>query len=170
MRGKPVSASNVVLSRVMHPNDASFIGTVHGGVILRMLDEAGGMAAFRHARKSVVTAAIDSMSFLAPVYVGNLVTAKASVNSVGRTSMEVGVRVEAEDLLTGKVAHTASAYLVYVAVDRRGKPLRVPLLIPTTAEDRRRMAAAERRRKARAARRATGAGKGHRTMSYGAAS
>ena len=156
MRGKPVSASNVVLSRVMHPNDASFIGTVHGGVILRMLDEAGGMAAFRHARKSVVTAAIDSMSFLAPVYVGNLVTAKASVNSVGRTSMEVGVRVEAEDLLTGKVAHTASAYLVYVAVDRRGKPLRVPLLIPTTAEDRRRMAAAERRRKARAARRVAG--------------
>jgi uncharacterized protein (TIGR00369 family) len=158
MRGKPVSASNVVLSRVMHPNDASFIGTVHGGVILRMLDEAGGMAAFRHARKSVVTAAIDSMSFLAPVYVGNLVTAKASVNSVGRTSMEVGVRVEAEDLLTGKVAHTASAYLVYVAVDRRGKPLRVPLLIPTTAEDRRRMAAAERRRKARAARRMAGHG------------
>jgi uncharacterized protein (TIGR00369 family) len=158
MRGKPVSASNVVLSRVMHPNDASFIGTAHGGVILRMLDEAGGMAAFRHARKSVVTAAIDSMSFLAPVYVGNLVTAKASVNSVGRTSMEVGVRVEAEDLLTGKVAHTASAYLVYVAVDRRGKPLRVPLLVPTTAEDRRRMAAAERRRKARAARRMAGHG------------
>jgi uncharacterized protein (TIGR00369 family) len=158
MRGKPVSASNVILSRVMHPNDASFMGTAHGGVILRMLDEAGGMAAFRHARKPVVTAAIDSMSFLAPVHVGNLVTAKASVNSVGRTSMEVGVRVEAEDLLTGKVAHTASAYLVYVAVDRRGKPLRVPPLVPTTAEDRRRMAAAERRRKARAARRMAGRG------------
>jgi acyl-CoA hydrolase len=116
------------------------------------------MAAFRHARKPVVTAAIDSMSFLAPVYVGNLVTAKASANSVGRTSMEVGVRVEAEDLLTGKVAHTASAYLVYVAVDRRGKPLRVPPLVTTTAEDRRRMAAAERRRKARAARRMAGHG------------
>ena len=158
MRGRPVSASNVILSRVMHPNDASFMGTVHGGVILRMLDEAGGMAAFRHARKPVVTAAIDSMSFLAPVYVGNLVTAKASVNSVGRTSMEVGVRVEAEDLLTGKVAHTASAYLVYVAVDQRGKPLRVPRLVTTTAEDRRRMAAAERRRKARAARRMAGHG------------
>jgi uncharacterized protein (TIGR00369 family) len=158
MRGKPVSASNVILSRVMQPTDASFMGTVHGGVILRMLDEAGGMAAFRHARKPVVTAAIDSMSFLAPVHVGNLVTAKASVNSVGRTSMEVGVRVEAEDLLTGKVAHTASAYLVYVAVDRRGKPLYVPRLVPTTAEDRRRMAAAERRRKARAARRMAGRG------------
>lgn len=158
MRGQPVSASNVILSRVMHPNDASFMGTVHGGVILRMLDEAGGMAAFRHARKPVVTAAIDSMSFLAPVYVGNLVTVKASVNSVGRTSMEVGVRVEAEDLLTGKVAHTASAYLVYVAVDRRGKPLRVPPLVTTTAEDRRRMAAAERRREARAGRRMAGRG------------
>jgi uncharacterized protein (TIGR00369 family) len=152
MRGKPVSASSVILSRVMHPNDASYMGTVHGGVILRMLDEAGGMAAVRHARKPVVTAAIDSMSFLAPAYVGNLVTAKASVNSVGRTSMEVGVRVEAEDLLTGKVVHTASAYLVYVALDRRGRPLRVPPLLPVTADDRRRMAAAELRRKARGAR------------------
>lgn len=75
MRGKPVSALSVILSRVMHPNDASYLGTGHGGVILRMLDEAGGMAAVRHARKPVVTAAIDSMSFLAPLYVGNLVTA-----------------------------------------------------------------------------------------------
>ena len=156
MRGKPVSASGVVLSRVMHPNEASYMGTVHGGVVLRMLDEAGGMAAFRHVRKPVVTAAIDSMSFLAPVYVGNLVTAKASVNSVGRTSMEVGVRVEAEDLLTGKVTHTASAYLVYVVVGRRNKSLRVPPLIPETADDRRRMVAAELRRKERAARRMAG--------------
>jgi uncharacterized protein (TIGR00369 family) len=140
----------------MHPNEASYMGTVHGGVILRMLDEAGGMAAFRHARKPVVTAAIDSMSFFAPVYVGNLITAKASVNSVGKTSMEVGVRVEAEDLLTGKVTHTASAYLVYVAVGRRNTPLRVPRLIPVTADDRRRMAAAELRRKERAARRMAG--------------
>ncbi|MFI5338366.1 MAG: acyl-CoA thioesterase [Candidatus Methylomirabilales bacterium] len=156
MRGKPVSASSVILSRVMHPNDASFMGTVHGGVILRMLDEAGGMAAFRHARRPVVTAAIDRMSFLAPVYVGNLVTAKASVNSVGKTSMEVGVRVEAENLLTGKLTHTASAYLVYVAVGRRGKPLQVPPLVASTAEERRRMTAAELRRKARAARRMAG--------------
>jgi uncharacterized protein (TIGR00369 family) len=140
----------------MHPNEASYMGTVHGGVILRMLDEAGGMAAFRHARKPVVTAAIDSMSFFAPVYVGNLVTAKASVNSVGKTSMEVGVRVEAEDLRTGKLTHTASAYLVYVAVGRRNTPLRVPPLIPVTADDRRRMAAAELRRKERAARRMAG--------------
>jgi acyl-CoA hydrolase len=96
------------------------------------------------------------MSFLAPVYVGNLVTAKASVNSVGRSSMEVGVRVEAEDLLTGKVTHTASAYLVYVSVGRRNKALRVPPLIPVTTDDRRRMAAAELRRKERAARRMAG--------------
>ncbi len=156
MRGKSVSASSVVLSRVMHPNEASYMGTVHGGVILRMLDEAGGMAAFRHTRKPVLTVAIDSMSFLAPVYVGNLVTAKASVNSVGKSSMEVGVRVEAEDLRTGKVTHTASAYLVYVAVGRRNTPLRVPRLIPVTADDRRRMAAAELRRKKRAARRMAG--------------
>ncbi len=156
MRGKPVSASSVILSRVMHPNEASYMGTVHGGVVLRMLDEAGGMAAFRHARKPVVTTAIDSLSFLAPEYVGNLVPAKVSVNSVGKTSMEVGMRVEAEDLVTGKVTHTASAYLVYVAESRRGKPLRVPPLVALTAEDRRRMAAAERRRTARAARRMAG--------------
>ena len=156
MRGKPVRASSVVLSRVMHPNEASYMGTVHGGVVLRMLDEAGGMAAFRHARKPVVTAAIDSMSFLAPVYVGNLVTAKASVNSVGKTSMEVGVRVEAEDLLTGKITHTASAYLVYVVVGRNNKPLRVPPLIAMTADDQRRMAEAELRRKARRERRMAG--------------
>lgn len=156
MRGKPVRASVVILARVMHPNDASYMGTVHGGVILRMLDEAGGMAAFRHARKPVVTAAIDSMSFLAPVYVGNLVTAKASVNSVGRTSMEVGARVEAEDLLTGRMTHTASAYLVYVALDRQGKSARVPPLVAEMAGDRRRMAEAERRRQARTARRMAG--------------
>jgi len=156
MPGKSVSASSVVLSRVMHPNEASYMGTVHGGVILRMLDEAGGMAAFRHARKPVVTAAIDSMSFLAPVYVGNLVTAKASVNCVGKSSMEVGVRVEAEDLLTGTVTHTASAYLVYVAVGGKNKPLRVPPLITMTADDRRRMAEAELRRRARSNRRMAG--------------
>ncbi len=156
MRGKPVSDSSVILSRVMHPNDASYMGSVHGGVILRMLDEAGGMAAFRHARKPVVTAAIDSMCFLAPVSVGNLVTAKASVNCVGRTSMEVGVRVEAEDLLTGRVTHTASAYLVYVALGPHGKPVRVPPLVPVTAEDRRRLRAAEMRRRDRAARRMAG--------------
>lgn len=146
MRGKPVSASSVILSRVMHPNDASYMGTVHGGVILRMLDEAGGMAAVRHARKPVVTAAIDSMSFLAPAYVGNLVTAKASVNSVGRTSMEVGVRVEAEDLLTGKVAHVSSAYLVFVSIDEKGARVPLPPLIAETDEERRRMSAAEQRR------------------------
>jgi uncharacterized protein (TIGR00369 family) len=140
----------------MQPNEASFMGTVHGGVILHMIDEAGGMAAFRHARKPVVTAAIDSMSFLAPVYVGNLVTAKASVNSVGKTSMEVGVRVEAEDMLSGRVAHTASAYLIYVALDRRRRPVRVPALGAETPEDRRRMAEAESRRNALAGRRMAG--------------
>jgi uncharacterized protein (TIGR00369 family) len=158
MRGKPVEASRVILSRVVHPNEASFMGTAHGGVILHLIDEAGGMAAFRHARKPVVTAAIDSMSFLAPVFVGNLVTAKASVNSVGHTSMEVGVRVEAEDLLTGRVTHTASAYLIYVVLGRRGRPVRVPALLPATADDRRRMAEANRRRETRDARQTAGRG------------
>ena len=160
MHGKPVEASRVILSRVMHPNEASFMGTVHGGVILYLIDEAEGMAAFRHARKPVVTAAIDSMSFHAPVYVGNLVTAMASVNSVGQSSMEIGVRVEAEDLRTGRVNHTASAYLIYVALGRRGTPVRVPALVPATAEDRRRMTEATHWRAARLVRQMAGRGRG----------
>jgi len=148
-RAKPVSASRVVLSYFMNPADANPLGSVHGGVILRLVDEAGGVAATRHARRPAVTVALDSMSFRSPVPIGSLVTFKASVNYVGNTSMEVGVRVETEDLLTGEIRHTSSAYLVYVALDEAGKPSPVPRLIPETEEDRRRMAAAEARMAAR---------------------
>ena len=149
MTGKPVSASQVVLSHLMQPFDANVAGNVHGGVILRLMDEAGGVAAARHCRARTVTAAIDSFSFLSPVYVGNLVTVKASLNWVGHSSMEVGVRVEAEDLRTGRVTHTASGYLVYVCLDAEGRPVEVPRLITETEEDRRRMAEAEERQQAR---------------------
>jgi acyl-CoA hydrolase len=119
---------------------------------MKLIDAAAGAAATRHARTRVVTARIDELSFLAPVYVGNLVTAKASVNHVGRTSMEVGVRVEAEDMLSGTSVHVASAYLVFVAIDDRGAPVPLPPLIAETDDERRRMRAAEQRRARRLAR------------------
>lgn len=149
MQGKPVSASQVVMSRSMQPMDANPMGNVHGGVILRLMDEAGGVTAIRHCRARAVTAAIDSFSFHHPVYVGDLVTVKAQVNWVGKTSMEVGVRVEAENVLTGRVTHTSSGYLVYVALDDQNRPKEVPPLIPESDEDRRHMDEGEQRQQAR---------------------
>jgi acyl-CoA hydrolase len=146
---KTVSESRVIMSRQMMPDDANPWGYVHGGTIMKMVDEAAGSAAIRHTRMRVSTAAIDYMSFLHPVHVGDLVTVKASVNDVGRTSMEVGVRVEAENMLTGDVKYTSSCYLVMVALNDEGMPAPVPPVIPETAEDRRRMAAAKIRRKRR---------------------
>lgn len=116
------------------------------GLIMRLVDEAAAVAAVRHAQRHCVTAEIDNMSFLAPARVGDLVTMKASVNLVGTTSIETGVRVETENLLTGRRTHISSAYIVYVALGDDGKPCRVPPLIPETEEDRRRMAEAGVRR------------------------
>jgi uncharacterized protein (TIGR00369 family) len=146
---KTVAGSKTVMSRTMLPSDANPYGNVHGGEVMKLIDAVAGAAATRHARTRVVTARIDELSFLAPVYVGHLVTAKASVNHVGRTSMEVGVRVEAEDMLTGNVVHVASAYLVFVATDEQGRPKPLPPLIAETDEERRRMKAAEARRSLR---------------------
>ena len=143
---KPVAASQTVFSKTMLPSDANPSGNVHGGEIMRLIDECAGAAATRHARQRVVTARVDELSFVAPVYVGNLVTARASVNDVGRTSMEVGVRVDAEDLLTGKVVHVSSAYLVFVAIDDKGESVPLPPVVAETNEERERMAAAKIRR------------------------
>ncbi len=134
------------MSRQMMPEDANPWGYVHGGTIMKMVDEAAGSAAIRHTRMRVSTAAIDYMSFLHPVSVGDLVTIKASVNDVGRTSMEVGVRVEAENMLTGEVTYTSSCYIVMVALDDEGKPCPVPPIIAVTPDQRRRQAAARIRR------------------------
>ena len=144
--GKPVGDSQVVMARQMMPDDANPWGDVHGGVIMKMVDEAAGSAAIRHARRRVVTAAIDYMSFLYPIHVGDLVTVTASVNDVGKTSMEVGVRVEAENMLTGERHHTSSAYIVSVALDDAGNPVEIPPVIAETQEQKRRMAAAKIRR------------------------
>jgi acyl-CoA hydrolase len=146
---KPVSASTTVFSKSMLPSDANPWGNVHGGEIMRLIDECAGAAATRHARQRVVTARVDELSFVAPVYVGNLVTARASVNDVGTNSMEVGVRVDAEDMLTGKVVHVSTAYLVFVAIGDDGKTAPLPQLIAETDEEKSRMAAGKLRRQRR---------------------
>lgn len=154
MGSKPVSDSQVELSQSMGIQDSNLAGAVHGGVIMKLVDTAGGLAAIKHSGGPVVTAAIDEMSFIEPVNLGDLVTVKASVNQVGNTSMEVGVRVETENLLSGNTAHTSTAYLVFVALDpETRKPRPVPGLIADTPDQKRRMREAEVRRKARLARR-----------------
>ena len=152
VEAKPVSASRLVLAQVMTPQDANVYGNVHGGNIMRLADSAAAVVAIRHSERNCVTASVDRFEFHAPVYIGNLVTLFASLNRVGRTSMEVGVRVEAEDLRTGRKTHTNSCYFTMVALDGDGRPVAVPGLILETDEDRRRCdeatkRAAERRRK-----------------------
>ncbi|HEX5415232.1 MAG TPA: glycerophosphodiester phosphodiesterase family protein, partial [Chloroflexota bacterium] len=141
-----VAESRVVMSQQMLPSDANPYGNVHGGAIMKLVDTAAGVAAMRYVRGRAVTARIDSMSFLEPVNVGDLVTLKASVNHAGRTSLEVGVRVEAENLVTGEVRHVSSAYLVFVALDEGGRPRLVPPLVAETEEEQRRLAEALQRR------------------------
>ena len=133
----------------MLPQHANNLGHVFGGVILGMMDTTAAVAAMRHARATCVTASIDRVDFREPIHLGDLVVMKASVNYAGRTSMEVGVRVEAEDMLTGRRRHTNSCYLTFVAVDRNGRPAEVPLLVPETADEIRRNAAAVERRRRR---------------------
>jgi acyl-CoA hydrolase len=133
----------------MLPSDANPMGNVHGGTILKLLDMAAAVAALRHARTNVVSASIDRMDFYHPVYVGNLLILKTSVNYAGRTSMEVGVRIEAEDLKTGKVTHTGSSYITYVALDKSGRPTGVPRVTSETPEEKRRWREGKQRRQQR---------------------
>jgi acyl-CoA hydrolase len=133
----------------MMPHHANNLGHVFGGVMLSMMDKTAAVAAFRHCRKNVVTASIDRVDFREPILVGDLVVMKASVNFVGRTSMEVGVRVEAEELLTGRRRHTNSCYLTFVAVDMNGRPIDIPGVVAETPDQIRRQGAAGQRRKRR---------------------
>ena len=146
---KPVSGSWAETSDLMLPHHANNLGHVFGGVMLSMMDKTAAIAAFRHSRMSVVTASIDRVDFREPIHLGDLVVMKASVNYVGKSSMEVGVRVEAEDLKSGNRRHTNSCYLTFVAVDRNGRPLEVPGLVPETPDEKRRYQAAEQRRRRR---------------------
>jgi len=135
-------------SQLMMPQHSNNLNNVFGGVILAMMDTAAAVSAIRHARSSCVTVSLDRVDFREPIHVGELVIMKCSVNYVGRTSMEVGVRVEAEHLLTGVRRHTNSCYLTYVAIDGAGHPIAVqPLRLETEQEIRRHAAAIERRRR-----------------------
>jgi len=153
MEAKKVKDSSVAIAQVMVPQDVNPSGNVHGGVIMKLIDTTAGVVASRHARSNVVTVSIDRLDFHHPVFVGDLLVLKGSVNMVGRTSMEIGVRVEAENLVTGQVRHTASAYLTFVALDKEGTPTEVPPLTLETEEQVRRNREAKLRRVQRLAER-----------------
>jgi len=149
MQGKTVRETSVIMSQVMMPQDINKSGNVHGGVIMKLIDQVASVVAIRHARSNVVTASVDRMDFLSPVFVGDLVTCKASLNYAGRSSMEIGVRVESENLLTGEGRHPVSAYLTFVSLDANGRPKEIPPLILETEEDKRRNTQAQARRELR---------------------
>lgn len=150
---KPVSASQVIMTQLVLPTHINALGSIFGGTVMSWIDIAAAIAAQRHSNKEVVTASIDSLSFIAPVYKGWVVNLKASVNYTSRTSMEVGVRVDAENPKTGEVFHTASAYTTFVALGSNGKPAEVPGLICESAEEKRRFEEGKRRREERLAHR-----------------
>jgi acyl-CoA hydrolase len=151
---KPTSASRITLAHIMTHHDTNLLGTVHGGVVMKLVDDAAGAVAGRHSEGPAVTGAMDEMAFLEPVRVGDLLKVQAQVNWTGRSSMEVGVRVLAERWNeSGPATQVASAYLVFVAVDAEGAPRRVPQVEPETDRDRRRLQEAQIRRTHRLARR-----------------
>lgn len=136
---QPVSVSRVVISQLMQPDHANLLGNVHGGHIMKLVDEAGALACMKHSHQRVVTVAIDRMTFKHPIKIGDLVTINAEVSYTGNTSMEAEVSVQAENPTTGEKWHTNTAYLVYVALDENGKPVPVPPIEPQTQHERQRM-------------------------------
>jgi acyl-CoA hydrolase len=153
VEARTVADSRSVLVHWMGPTDANSAGFVHGGVVMKLIDEVAGLAAVRHSHQRVVTAGADRMTFEQPIHVGQLVTLHASVNAAWNTSMEVGVRVVAESPRTGEVLHTNTAYLTMVAVDDEGRPIPVPALLPESEDEIRRQREAEVRRANRLAER-----------------
>jgi len=149
MEGKPVKASLSEYSEIALPNDANPLGYMLGGRVMHLVDLAAAMAAIRHARRPTVTAAVDSLQFIHPVRIGQLVLLRSSVNRVFHSSMEVGVRVETETLLTGETLHTCSAYLTFVALDPAGRPTAIAPVIPESEEEKRRYREAGERREYR---------------------
>lgn len=146
---KSVSASRVTLSQLMHPEHANLLGNVHGGWIMKLVDEAAALACMRHAQRKVVTVAIDSMTFRKPIKIGDLIILNAEVTYAGRTSMEAEVQVLAENPITGERTHTNTAYLVYVALDDEGRPTAVPSLRAETEDEKYRAEAAKERQERR---------------------
>ncbi|MHB9132036.1 MAG: acyl-CoA thioesterase [Armatimonadota bacterium] len=152
MNAKLISDSRSIISVVALPRDSNHYGSVYGGTVMGLVDQAAYAAAIRHARQPVVTVCVDHLTFLRSIGIGDVIVVKAQVNYVGHTSMEVGVRIETERLTTGEVEHVGSAYLTMVALDASGKPAPVPSLILETDEDRRRYHEAIKRRKKQLAR------------------
>lgn len=150
--GKTVGASRITLAQLMQPDYANDQGNIHGGWIMKLVDEAGALTCMRHAQRHVVTVAVDQMTFQQPIFIGDLVILTAEVSYVGRTSLEAQVTVEAENPITGARTFTNTAYLVYVALDDAGKPVPVPPLIPETEAQRQRMREGEERQAYRKAR------------------
>lgn len=135
---KKVSESKVEMAQVMFPMDSNMAGNVYGGTIMKLIDTAAGIAAHRHCRTNVVTASMDRLDFHEPIFMGELVILRASINFVGSTSMEIGVRVDAENLMTGKVRHTNSAYVTMVSLDENRKPTPAPKIVVETEDEKRR--------------------------------
>lgn len=146
---KPISASRITLSQLMHPEHANLLGNVHGGWIMKLVDEAGALSCMRHAQKKVVTVAIDSMTFRQTIKLGDLVILNSEVTYTGRTSMEVTVKVVAENPITGERTHTNTAYLVYVALDDEGRPSVVPPVKAETENDQRKLEQGRQRQERR---------------------
>ena len=146
MQGRPVSDSASEYSELALPNDANGLGNLLGGKIMHLVDLAGAIAAMKHCRNVVVTASVDHMDFIHPVRIGQWVRLRSSVNRVFNTSMEVGVKVWVEDLLTGVQQHVSSAYLTFVAIDPAGKGVQVPAVMPETGDEKRRYEEAGQRR------------------------
>ena len=148
-KAKPMSASKISIAQLMQPEHANNLGNVHGGWIMKLVDEAGALACMRHAQRRVVTVAIDQMVFRQPIRIGDLVILNAEVTYAGRTSLEAEVQVTAENPVTGEQTHTNTAYLVYVALDREGQPASVPALYAETDDEKARMQRARDRQKHR---------------------
>ncbi len=149
MEAKTIANSSVIMRHMVSQQDANLAGIMHGGVVMKHIDDAAGVVAIKHTGSNVVTASIDRLDFHYPVFIGNLLTVKACINMVGRTSMEIGVRVEAEDIISQTVRHTASAYLTFVALDENNRPSEVPCIDIITVDEKRRNREAVDRRQVR---------------------
>jgi len=149
MEAKTVDNSSVIMRHMVSQQDANLAGIMHGGVVMKHIDDAAGVVAIKHTGSNVVTASIDRLDFHHPVFIGNLLTVKACINMVGKTSMEIGVRVEAEDIISNQIRHTASAYLTFVALDENNRPSAVPPLKIVSADEKRRNREAKDRRSVR---------------------
>jgi acyl-CoA hydrolase len=160
MQGRHPGESEAVMSELMMPQHANIMGNVFGGVILALVDRVAAVSAMRHARRQCVTVSVDKVDFREPIHVGELITAYARVNFAGHTSMEVGVKIEAENVLSGEKRHTNSCYITYVALDDNGQPAEVPPILPQTDEEKARYDRASKRRANRVMERRYEQGKG----------